>query len=183
MRTTFARLSALALLTACTLLPTLGRADDTATRKAIEKQYAKIAQAYKTKTIKPIQDVSTPDYTLTLPSGQVATRQQMEQQFGTLVSFIQSITSASDKISKVSVKGSTAVVDTVETVNGVVADPQTQGKTHTLGTSTQYRDTWVKAGNTWLRKHSDLLKSAMTTDGKTQDMGALMGGGGGGPRR
>ena len=183
MRTYPARLGALALLAASTLLPSLSRADDATTRKAIEKQYAKIGQAYKTKNIKPIQDVSTPDYTLTAPTGQIATRQQMEQQFGTAISFIQSITSAGTKISKISVKGNGATVDALETVNGIVADPQTQGKTHTLGLSNQYRDTWVKSGSTWLRKHSDLLKSMVITDGQKQDLSTMMGGGAGAPRK
>ncbi len=194
MRTHITRASLFVALSAAVLLPTSGRADDAATRKALEKQYAKIDQAFKTKNIKPLQEVTTPDYTLTPPDSmsgmggagagqpapkrQVITRQQMEAQFSTAVSFIQTVTNASTKINKVSVKGGSATVDAVETVNGIVADPQTQGKTHTMDLVNQYQDTWVKSGSMWLRKHSDLVKATVVTDGHKQDLGAVLGGGG-----
>ena len=149
-------------------------ADEAATRKALEKQYAKISQAYKTKNMKSIQDVTTPDYTLSMPSGQVVTRQAVEAQAGTYVSFVQKVTTATETLSKVAVKGDTATVNAQEVVSGVVVDPQTQ-KTHTMGLSNLYKDTWVKTGNNWLRKHSDLLKSSVITDGKTMDLGAALG--------
>ena len=156
---------------------TLAHADDAATRKALQQQYAKITQAYKTKSIKPIQDVSTPDYTLTMPSGQVVTRQQMESQFAMQLSFLQNVSNVSSKLGKIDVKGKEAKVDALETISASISDPQTQGKVHTVDSSNQYRDTWVKLGNGWLRKHSDLLKVTMKMDGKPLDLNAMMGGG------
>ena len=191
MRTYIMRVGTLVALSAAVLLPAPGRADDAATRKVLEKQYAKIDQAFKTKNIKPLLEVTTPDYTLTPPASmsgmggagqpspkrQVITRQQVEAQFSTAVSFIQTVTNASTKINKISVKGGAATVDAVETVNGIVADPQTQGKTHTIDLVNQYQDTWIKSGSMWLRKHSDLVKATVVTDGHKQDMSAVLGGG------
>lgn len=146
-------------------------AEDALARKALEQQYAKISQAYKTKTLKPLQDVTTPDFTLTVPGGRSVTRAQAEQQMSMYLSFILSVTSAKEKISKVTVKGNEATVDTLESIQGVTADMQSQGKTHTMELANQNRDTWVKSGGTWLRKHSTLLKGTLTTDGKSMDVG------------
>ena len=64
----------------------------------------------------------------------------------------------------------------METINASIADPQTQGKVHTVDSTNQYRDTWVKSGSGWLRKHSDLLKVTMKMDGKPFDVTGALGG-------
>jgi hypothetical protein len=169
--------TAIGVLTLLAGTATLAHADDAATRKALQQQYAKISQAYKTKSIKPIQDVSTPDYTLTLPSGQIVTRQQMEAQFATQLSFLQTISKADAKLGKIEGKGKEVKVDAQETITAVISDPQTAGKVHTMDSTNQYRDTWVKSGSGWLRKHSDLQKMTMKMDGKPLDINAMMGSG------
>ena len=169
MRTKIFCVSALGVLMAG--MGVSAHADDAVARKALDQQYAKISQAYKTKTLKPLQDVTTPDFTLTVPGGRSVTRAQAEQQMNMYLSFILSVTSAKEKINKLTVKGNEATVDTLESIQGVTADMQSQGKTHTMELANQNRDTWVKAGGTWLRKHSTLLKGTLTTDGKSMDVG------------
>ena len=168
----FGCMGALGVLIAGVIAP--AHADEAATRKALDSQYAKISQAYKTKTLKPLQDVTSPDFVLTVPGGRSITRQQAEQQMTTYLSFIVSVTNAKEKISKVTLKGNEATVETQETIEGVMADMQSQGKTHSMGMTNQNRDTWVKTGGTWLRKHSTILKGTLTTDGKTLDIGEQM---------
>lgn len=153
--------------------PASAHADDAATRKALDAQYAKISQAYKTKSLKPLHEVTAPDFVMMVPGGKSITRQQAEQQFQTSLSFIKSVTSAKEKINKVTVKGNEATVDAQESIEGVTADMQSQGKAHTMGVTNQNRDTWVKTGNIWLRKSSTMLKGTMTADGKKMDLNEL----------
>jgi len=155
-------------------------ADDAATRKAIDKQYAKISQALKARNFKAIDTVTAPDYTVKLSEGQVATWPQIKAQVAMQLSFLQKITSASDKITKFAVKGNEARVDVTESIAGVVGDPQTQGKVHTMVVGTQYKDTWVKSGDSWLRKHSDVLAGTLSMDGKKTDLRTLLAGPNGG---
>lgn len=145
-----------------------------AVQKAIEKQYGKIAQGLKAKNIKPLQEVTMPDYTVTVPGGKVIKREQMEAQFTTQLSFLQTITNASEKVSKLTVKGDEAKADVQETISGVISDIQTQGKVHKIDTSTQYHDTWVKSHGNWLRKHTDIVKVDLSMDGKPFNLNGLL---------
>lgn len=145
-----------------------------AAQKAIEKQYEKIAQGLKTKNIKPLQEVTTPDYTLTVPGGKVIKRQQMEAQFTTQLSFLQTVTGATEKLTKLTVKGEEATADVQETLSGVISDPQTQGKVHKVDTSSHYHDIWIKSKGNWLRKHTDLVKVDLSMDGKPLNLNGLI---------
>lgn len=153
------------------------RADDAATRKEIEKQYARISAALKTKSLKSLDKVTTPDYTLKSPKGQVVTWQQMQTQMGLYLSFLQKVTEASSKVSKLAVKGKEAKVEVKQSFSGVIADPQTEGKVHKVTSATQYKDTWIKSNGTWLLKHSDIVATSNAMDGKKIDMASLFSGG------
>ena len=155
-------------------------ADDAATRKDIVKQYDRISAALKAKSLKSIDKVTTPDYTLKAPEGQVITWKQMEAQMGLYLSFLQKVTEASSTISKVAVKGKEAKVDVKQSFSGVIADPQTEGKVHKVTSSTQYKDTWIKSNGGWLLKHSDIVATNYSMDGKKVDMASVFSGGAGG---
>jgi len=161
-------------MTACSLtigmmatgFVTVAKADDAAVKKAITAQYAKITQGYKTKTLKSILDVTTSDFTLKTQTGQIVTRQQLEDLFSQLTSFFQKVSEYSFKLNKLTVKGSEATVEVKSTLSGVVVDMQQKGKTHTLDSITDYRDLWVSAGGVWKRKRSEIVKTTTKIDGK-----------------
>lgn len=150
-------------------------ADDAATKKAIDKQYSKIAQAVRNKKLKSLDTVFTPDYTVKTPEGQVITYQQLQANLGLRLSFLQKITDASAKISKLSVKGKEAVADVTQSFSGVIADPQTQGKVHKIVSSSRYKDTWIKSGDTWQCKRGEIVSTSMSMDGKKVDLANMMG--------
>ncbi len=136
-------------------------------RRALEAQYALIAEAQKTEDIDALRSLRTPDFTAKMPNGETwdletslnYSRRGFEQ--------IQSIISISNTIQSLDVKGDTAVA----VVNQQWSRMQImKGKLRLVETSAVQRETWVNTPNGWkLKLIDDVRPGAWIVDGKRVD--------------
>jgi len=136
-------------------------------RRALEAQYALIAEAQKTEDIDALRSLRTPDFTAKMPNGETwdletslnYSRRGFEQ--------IQSIISISNTIQSLDVKGDTAVA----VVNQQWSRMQAmKGKLRLVETSAVQRETWVNTPDGWkLKLIDDVCPGAWIVDGKRVD--------------
>jgi ketosteroid isomerase-like protein len=154
-------LSALAVAAGLlTLGAPAARADDKAD---IEALYAKISAAMKSKNLKAIYALGTSDFTTKANGVTMGTKESakmMEDQFKTL----KKVNNCSMKISKITIKGASAVVLSDSVFDATVSGPD--GKIHKMADTGTSKDTLVKTKKGWLFKNVEMLTSKMTMDGK-----------------
>lgn len=154
-------LSVLALAAALLTFGTsTARADD---RADIEALYAKISAAMKAKNTKAIYALGTSDF-VTKEQGVTMnakdSAKMMEEQFKSM----KKIHQCTMKASKITIKGTNAVVINDSTFDATTSGPD--GKSHKMVMIGSSKDTLVKTKKGWLFKSVEMLTAKMTMDGK-----------------
>jgi len=145
-----------------TMTASICQADDRAVRKELDADYLRMCQGVKSKDTKPMEELSTPDFTME-EAGQTedakAALAQLKQGFKTMQSADCTMTIRTLKIRK-----DQAVAVVHYTTAFIMKDAQ--GKTHQMTGSGDNEDTWIKTKNGWRIKKVKTLKSEETMDGK-----------------
>lgn len=150
-------------------------ADDAAVKKALDAKYDAFGKAFLAKKADVIGKMTTPDFTYT-PFGQKAMNAKqtialLKQQMAMLPSEGGTVTT---KITKLTVKGNTAVAETTGEMTMKMTDPQKND--HTMVAKGTSVDTWRKVGSDWKMCKIVEKSSEMTIDGQKFDPTAPGGG-------
>jgi ketosteroid isomerase-like protein len=139
-------------------------ADEKADTKAIKAVYETHSKAFRTKDMKALFSVMTPDYTLIdngLPIGMAQLKAAYSQQAPRL----QNIKEYHEDVSAVHIKGKQATVTIHTTFAGKVLDPQ--GGMHDMLQTGGSQDTLVKTSSgAWKVKRSEIQFLHVVMDGK-----------------
>jgi ketosteroid isomerase-like protein len=151
-------------LTLTTLTTVVCRADDSkGVRKELDAGYARMCQGIKHKDVKPMAELSTPDFTME-EAGRTenakAALAELEQSFKTMQPIDSAMTIRTLKISK-----DRAVATVDYSMSFTMKDAQ--GKTHQMSGKGVTEDTWIKTKSGWRIKKVKTLKADETMDGKT----------------
>lgn len=136
-------------------------------RRALEAQYAKIAEAQKNKDINALRNLRTPDFTVNMPNGETWDLETSLNYSKRGFEQVQEIIGISNTIESLDVIGDTAVA----VVYQQWSRKQTmQGKTRLVETSAVQTETWTNTPDGWKLKHiGDIKPGAWTVDGKRVD--------------
>ena len=139
------------------------RADDATVRKELDAQYAKYTQGLVKKDLKMIFALVTPDATFKEANGQVQKREQLQKMMKEIMA-IMTLSTASHKIEKLTVKGDTAIAEVAGKSAGKMKGQD--GKSHSISYASKTRDYWVKTAGAWKIKKMEAISESMLMDGK-----------------
>ena len=133
------------------------RADDTAdAKKAIEANYAKIAEAMNNYDAKAVGSYYTPDFVegpnrnvKVVPGG----FQRGLPKLMIVLRATKTHSTMKTVIKSISIKGNEATVTTESTGTVTMTEPHVHKTITTPGTTHTAEDVWIKKGNTWLCKY------------------------------
>ncbi len=136
-------------------------------RRALEEQYAKIAEANKNKDLTAELALRTPDFSAQFPNGEIKNSEQMAGYSTALFSQIQSPIVVTNTIESLDVHGDKAVA----VVHQVFSRMQVKaGKLRKIETEARQRETWVLTSDGWRLKFvDDVHPGAWYVDGKRVD--------------
>jgi len=136
-------------------------------RRALEAQYAKIAEAQKNKDIDALRSLRTSDFTVKMPNGETWDLETSLNYSKRGFEQVQSISSISNTIESLNVNGNEAVA----VVHQQWSRMQTmKGKLRRVETSAVQRETWVNTPDGWkLKLIDDVRPGAWIVDGKRVD--------------
>ena len=136
-------------------------------RRALEAQYAKIAEGQKNKDIDALRSLRKSDFSVKMPSGETWDLETSLNYSKRGFEQVQSIISISNTIETLTVSGDEAVA----VVQQQWSRMQTmKGKLRRVETSAIQTETWVNTADGWKLKHiSDIKPGAWIVDGKRVD--------------
>ncbi len=136
-------------------------------RRALEAQYAKIAEAQKNEDIDALRSLRTSDFTAKMPNGETWDLETSLNYSKRGFEQVQSISSISNTIESLNVNGNEAVA----VVHQQWSRMQTmKGKLRRVETSAVQRETWVNTPDGWkLKLIDDVRPGAWIVDGKRVD--------------
>ena len=136
-------------------------------RRALEAQYAKIAEAQKNKDIDALRSLRTSDFTVKMPNGETWDLETSLNYSKRGFEQVQSISSISNTIESLNVNGNEAVA----VVHQQWLRMQTmKGKLRLVETNAVQRETWVNTPDGWkLKLIDDIRPGAWIVDGKRVD--------------
>jgi Ni/Co efflux regulator RcnB len=136
-------------------------------RRALEAQYAKIAEAQKNKDIDALRSLRTSDFSVKMPNGETWDLETSLNYSKRGFVQVQSIISISNTIETLTVTGDEAVA----VVHQQWSRMQTmKGKLRRVETSAIQTETWVNTPDDWKLKHiGDIKPGAWIVDGKRVD--------------
>src|SRR5258708_2830643 len=146
-------------------------ADDAAVKKELMANFNKATKQFKAKDIKGFMSMYTDDFKGKGPTGAAQTKASIEKEMKEAMDTTKSLDKSELKISKCTVKGDTAQVESSMTLGMKVVDAKgemgTKGKTHDLLMVENAKETWVKTKSGWKVKSGEVLPSGkMLVDGK-----------------
>ena len=136
-------------------------------RRALEAQYAKIAEAQKNEDIDALRSLRTSDFTAKMPNGETWDLETSLNYSKRGFEQVQSISSISNTIESLNVNGNEAVA----VVHQQWSRMQTmKGKLRLVETNAVQRETWVNTPDGWkLKLIDDIRPGAWIVDGKRVD--------------
>lgn len=138
-------------------------------RRALEEQYAKVAEAQKNKDIEALRSLRTPDFTVKMPNGETWNLEQSLNYSKRGFEQVQSIVGLSNTIESLTVNGNEAVVVVHQQWSRM---QMMKGKLRRVDTSAVQRETWVNTPEGWkLKLIDDIHPGAWVVDGKRVDPG------------
>lgn len=139
----------------------------TATRKAIEAQYASYQRGVRNRDIKRILGTMTSDVTTVYPSGRTFGRKEAEASLRRMLAGLRSVDEWTIRIAHLSLGKASAVATVGERMVTTFADGR--GKLHKQTLVDFYQDTWVRQNNVWRLRNTKVLRGTLTMDGKVVD--------------
>jgi uncharacterized protein (TIGR02246 family) len=136
-------------------------------RKAIHALYKKLTTAMKKKDAKAVMALSTPDFSMKMPNGQVQRADAIEASMKQMFSTTKSIDKLATKIDSLKIQGKKAVAVSTTAFACTMRDPQ--GQMHKYTENSTSRDYLVKTQQGWRFQRSEALKAKVTIDGKPFD--------------
>lgn len=136
-------------------------------RRALEAQYAKIAEAQKNKDIAALRSLRTSDFSVNLPNGETWDLETSLNYSKRGFEQVQSIISIFNTIESLTVNGNEAVAVVHQQWSRM---QMMKGKLRRVETSAIQTETWVNMPDGWKLKHiGDIKPGAWIVDGKRVD--------------
>jgi ketosteroid isomerase-like protein len=136
-------------------------------RRALEAQYAKIAQANESKDLDALLALRAPDFSAKFPDGKIANSEQMAVYSRALFEQIQPPISVSNTIKTLTISGNVAVAVVHQRFSRMQVKA---GQLRKVETEAIQRETWVLAQGEWKLKFvDDVRPGAWYVDGKRVD--------------
>lgn len=141
------------------------RAATDANRSVFEAIYKASAKALKDRDLKTINSYEAEDFSLKTIDGKSMNREQANASLEKSLAIFKTISKADEEITEIKIENDTATLQVTEKMSATtIADPQ--GKEHSVESTTKSRDIWIKKGDKWLIKYSEVLEDTSTLDGK-----------------
>ncbi|MEA2205925.1 MAG: hypothetical protein QOE77_2701 [Blastocatellia bacterium] len=136
-------------------------------RRALEEQYAKLAEANKNKDLQALLALRTPGFSAKFPNGEIKDSAYMAGYSRILFHQMQAPISLSNTIETLEVNGNEAIA----VVHQRFARMQVKGgQLHRVETEARQRETWVLTGDGWKLKFvDDVHPGAWYVDGRPVD--------------
>jgi hypothetical protein len=147
-------------------------ADDTASfKKEMLAIFDKSVKQFKARDIKGFMTMFTDDYTGKGARGEPQTKATFEREMKAAMDSTRATNRADLRIDKLSVKGSTAELESTMTLDLTIVDTEggmgPKGKVHNMLEVEKSRETWVKTKDGWKVKKGEVLPGGkMLMDGK-----------------
>ncbi len=146
---------------------TIVRDKSKSVRRALEVQYAKIAEAQKNKDIDALRSLRTSDFSVKMPNGEMWDLEQSLNYSRRGFEQVQSIISLSNTIDSLTVNDDEAVAVVHQQWSRM---QMMKGKLRRVDTSAVQRETWVNTPDGWkLKLIDDVRPGAWVVDGKRVD--------------
>jgi ketosteroid isomerase-like protein len=155
---------AVALVTIFTA--SLVQAATDANRAAFEGIYKIYGKAMQDRDAKTIISYETDDFTMKTSDGKTLSRDQANTVLEQSLAIFKTVSKIDEQITDLKVENGTATLTVTEKMTATtIADPQ--GKEHVIEGNTKSKDIWVKKGDKWMIKSSEMLEDTTTIDGKS----------------
>jgi hypothetical protein len=136
-------------------------------RRALEEQYAKIAEANKNKDLAAELALRTPDFSAKFPNGEIKSSEEMAGYSRVLFAQIQPPITVSNTIETLTVRGSEAIAVVHQRFSRMQVKA---GQLRKVETEARQRETWVLTREGWRLKFvDDVHPGAWYVDGKRVD--------------
>jgi hypothetical protein len=136
-------------------------------RRALEEQYAKIAQANINKDLRALLALRTSDFSVKRPNGEVWSYEQMADYSRRALEEVQSTISLTNDIETITLNGNEAAAVVHQQWSRM---QMKKGKLRRVDTSAIQRETWVLTPDGWrLKLVDDIHPGAWYVDGKRVD--------------
>jgi ketosteroid isomerase-like protein len=159
-----AQIAALALVTLFPAISVLAATDPN--RSVFEGIYKAYATAFKDRDAKTIISLETDDFTLKGPDGKTLNRDQAHTVLEHNLAILKTISKIDEDITDIKVENGTATVSVSEKITATTI-PDPQGKEHVIDGATKSHDIWIKKGDKWMIKFSEILEDTTMVDGKS----------------
>ena len=127
----------------------------------------KFLKAYKTRDLKAIEKMCTPDFKYKVLNGQVMNLKQSLDMMKAEFSMMPEPAAMTMKVDKVRSRGNIAVAETSGSFKGKMPGPD--GKMHVMAGTGKSRQTYVKTAGGWKTKMVEEVSQKMTMDGRPFD--------------
>ena len=145
----------------------IGRDKSKPVRRALEAQYARIAQANINKDLAALLALRAPDFSARTPSGEVWNYEQMANYSRLAFEQVQSTITLTNEIETINLNGDEAVAIVHQ---HWVRMQMKKGKLRRVDTSAVQRETWVNTADGWkLKLVDDVHPGVWIVDGKRVD--------------
>lgn len=136
-------------------------------RRALEEQYAKIAEAQRNKDIEALRSLRTPDFAAHMPNGETWDLDQSLNYSKRAFEQVQSIIALSNIIESLTVNGQEAVAVVHQQWSRM---QMKKGKLRRVDTNAVQRETWIRTPDGWKLKLIDEIHPGVwLVDGKRVD--------------
>ena len=136
-------------------------------RRALEGQYAKIAEANKNKDLAALLAIRTPDFSAQFPDGQIRNSKEMAGYSRVLFEQMQPPITVSNTIETLTVRGNEAIAVVHQRFSRMQVKA---GQLRKVETEARQRETWVLTQEGWKLKFvDDVHPGAWYVDGKRVD--------------
>ena len=136
-------------------------------RRALEEQYAKLAEANKNKDLEALLALRTPDFSAKFPNGEIRDSAYMANYSRILFQQMQAPISVSNTIETLDVNGNEAIAVVQQRFSRMQVKA---GQLRRVETEARQRETWVLTGEGWKLKFvDDVHPGAWYVDGKRVD--------------
>lgn len=136
-------------------------------RRALEGQYAKIAEANKNKDLAALLAIRTPDFSAQFPDGQIRNSKEMAGYSRVLFEQMQPPITVSNTIETLTVRGNEAIAVVHQQFSRMQVKA---GQLRKVETEARQRETWVLTQEGWKLKFvDDVHPGAWYVDGKRVD--------------
>lgn len=138
-------------------------------RRALEEQYAKIAEANKNKDLASLLALRTPDFSAKFPNGEIRNSAEMAAYSRALIEQIQPPINVSNTIETLTVRGNEAIAVVHQRFSRMQLKA---GQLRKVETEARQRETWLLTPEGWKLKFvDDVHPGAWYVDGKRVDPG------------